>query len=269
MNTLQTILLGIIQGLTEFLPVSSSGHLVLSQHFLGLKESGDIAFEVFLHFGTLLAVLVYYRKVIGDLIISLFRWAPTVENQAHRHNRMLILYLFLSTCATGVIYVLFGEQFKAVFEKPLIVAFMLIITGILVYLADVVKDRGVPAFSMGFLRSIMIGIGQGIAIMPGISRSGTTISASLLCGVKRRDAAQYSFLLSIPAILAANLSEVKNLLALDKTMLISYLAGMLAAFVSGFLVISLLIRMIQTNKLKWFAFYCWIVAIAAITAMLI
>lgn len=264
MNTFYAILLGIIQGLTEFLPVSSSGHLVLSQHFLGIKEGSDLLFEVFLHLGTLLAVVVFFRKALWDMLVSLFKWAPTVENQTHRHNRMMIVYLTIATMGTAIIYVLFGDLFEAMFANPLLVAIMLLVTGGLIFVSDYVPDRGIPAFSMGFLRSIIIGIAQGFAIIPGISRSGTTIACSVFSGVKRKDAAQFSFLLSIPAILGANLSMIKDFTALDNALLFSYIAGFVAAFVSGYLVIAVLIRLIQQSKLKYFAFYCWLVGILSI-----
>ncbi len=269
MNIFMTILIGIIQGLTEFLPVSSSGHLVLAQHFLGMKEGGDIVFEVFLHLGTMLAVVIYFRKALWNMVLSLINWKPTIDNQVHYHNRMLILYLACATVATIVVYVLFGDVFKAAFTKPIIVSAMLFVTGTIIFVSDYIRDRGIPAFSAGFLRSLMVGLGQGLAIMPGISRSGTTIAVSLFAGIKRKDAAEFSFLLSIPAILGANLSEISYLVNLDKQMMISYLAGFVAAFISGYLVIAILIRLIQACKLKYFAYYCWTISVVSILALVL
>jgi undecaprenyl-diphosphatase len=257
MNLFQSILLGILQGLTEFLPVSSSGHLVLFQHFLKMKESSDIAFEVFLHLGTLLAVLIYFRRMIFDLITSLFKWRNSPQNQTHRYNHSLILYIIVATVATGLIFLIFGNLFESFYSKPLIVAFMLLITGAIVFASDYVKGGSLPAVSMGVIRAFLIGLVQGLAIIPGISRSGSTISASLFTGLRRKDAAAFSFLLSIPAILAANLKEFKVLAALDPSMLGIYFAGFIAAFGVAYLVISLLITMIQRGNLKYFAFYCW------------
>lgn len=267
MNIFYSIILGIIQGLTEFLPVSSSGHLVLTQHFLGIGEGSDIVFEVFLHLGTALAVLVYFRKTLLELILSLFHWRPTIENQSHRHNRMLIVYLGISTLSTLVLYIIFKDVFEALFSKPLIVALMLSVTGAVIFASDFIRDKGIPAFSMGFLRSILIGLGQGMAIIPGLSRSGTTIACSLFSGIKRKDAAHYSFLLSIPAILGANLSQLDAMVGLEKSLMIAYIAGFIAAFISGYLVISVLIRLIQASKLKYFAYYCWAVSLASVLAI--
>lgn len=269
MNFLHSILLGIIQGLTEFLPVSSSGHLVLFQHFLGLKESGDVAFEVFLHLGTLLAVLIYFRQMIWDLLGSLLRWKDSPQNQHHRYNRALIMYLILATLGTGIVYLAFGNLFESFYSKPLIVAFMLLVTGAIVFASDYVKGGSLPAVSMGALRAIIIGLVQGLAIIPGISRSGSTIGASLFVGLRRKDAASFSFLLSIPAILAANLKEFRVLAALDTAMLLKYLAGFVMAFGVAYLVISVLINMIQRGTLKYFAFYCWGLGLLSIILLVI
>jgi len=122
MSFLQAILMGIIQGLTEFIPVSSSGHLVLIQHFFGIGDSENIVFELFMHLGTLLAVLVFFRKTLWELIQSLFSWGNTVNREQHRKNRTLVYYLIISTLATGIIYLLFGNYEEAVFKMPILVA---------------------------------------------------------------------------------------------------------------------------------------------------
>lgn len=264
MTFLQSIILGIVQGLTEFLPVSSSGHLALVKHFFGSDNSGPPTFEIFLHLGTLLAVLLYFRKMLWDLVLSLFKWKDIPENQHHRTNRNLILYLIVATLATGVIYLIFGDYLESFFAKPLVVAFMLLITGAIVFGSDFVKNQSLPASSMGFIKSVLIGLAQGIGIMPGISRSGSTIAVSLFAGINRKDAATFSFLLSIPAILGANLKEAKNLLDLERAQLLNYLAGFLISFIVGYLVISLLIRLIQQAQLKYFAFWCWLVGLGSI-----
>lgn len=259
--------MGIIQGLTEFLPISSSGHLVLYQYFFGKPDGigNDISLEVFLHLGSLLAVIIFFRKDIIELLSSLFRWRKSIDHHKQYRNRMIIVYLFIATIFTGIIYVLFGKKIEAVFNQPLIVAFMLIVTGVIILTSDFVKKTEIPISNMGLVRSIIIGLGQGFAMLPGISRSGTTIATSLFCGIKRTDAARFSFLLSIPAILAANISEYKIISGLQASLLFSYIAGALAAFVSGYIVIAILIRLIQTGKLKYFSFYCWFIASMVIT----
>jgi len=264
MSFFQAIIMGIIQGLTEFIPVSSSGHLVLFQYFFGMGESENIVFELFLHLGTLFAVLIYFRKTLWELFKSLFCWGNTVNREQHRKNRTLVYYLIISTLATAIIYILVGDYFKAAFAMPILVAFFLLITGGIVFLSDYFVDQGIPASNVGSFRAVIIGIGQGIAILPGVSRSGTTIAYSLATGMKRKDAAQYSFLLSIPAILAGNLSEYKALTELDSTMLQNYLVGFVSSFIIGYLVIAFLIRLIENSRLKYFGIYCWIAGLLSI-----
>lgn len=271
MGIFKAALLGIIQGLAEFLPISSSGHLKLAQILLNTQESAGAAFDIFLHLGTLVAVLIYFRKTLWALLVSLFRWRNSLDNQVHFHNRLLIFYLGVSTVVTGVFYLFFQDPLDSIFENPnpLLIAMMLGITGLLVFISDTIKDCRIPASSMGLMRSIIIGLGQGIAIIPGISRSGTTIAVSLMTGVKRKDAAHYSFLLSIPAILGANLKELATLRSLQAAQIFPYLVGFLFAAVSGYAVISLLIGFIRQSKLKYFSYYCWLIALITILIVII
>ncbi len=268
MGFLTAIFLGILQGLTEFLPVSSSGHLALAQHFLKVKESGNVTFEIFLHLGTLLAVVIYFRKTILDLLLSLFRWSNSTRNRQSRYHHMLILYLNIATLATGVIYLIAGTWLESQFEKPLMVSFMLLITGAIVFASDFVRDGSIPASSMGIIRGTIIGLVQGLAIMPGISRSGSTIGSSVILGIKRKDAATFSFLLSIPAILAGNAKEFASFKALEANMLFTYVMGFMCAFVVGYLVIAFLIRLIENSRLKYFSYYCWFIGALSIILIL-
>lgn len=266
MQILNAILLGIIQGLTEFLPISSSGHLVLFQHFFqkGNSLNSDISLEVFLHLGSLFAVVLYFRKDIRELILSLFCWNKTVDSNKHLRNRMVILYLIVSTIVTGLVYLLFGKVIKSIFANPLATALLLSASGFILIASDLQKITEIPVSGMGFIRGIIIGLGQGISMLPGISRSGTTIATSLFCGLKRSEAARFSFLLSIPAILVANVTEFNTITNLTTYQLISYVFGALAAFASGYLVIEFLIRLIQASKLKYFAYYCWLISSVSI-----
>jgi undecaprenyl-diphosphatase len=259
MNVFIAIVLGILQGLTEFLPVSSSGHLVLAEYFLKVKQSSDILFELFLHLGTVLAVLVYFRKKIWDLLVSLLKWRNTVDNLTHRHNRTMLLYLIIATIATGIVYLIAGDFLESLFGKPLVVALMLVVTGVIVFTSDLFKNGNIPSSQMGIIRSSIIGICQGIAIIPGISRSGTTIMTSLAIGVERRDAAEFAFLLSIPAILGGLIVKLSHFGGLGADKMLAYFAGMIAAFLVAFAVIGVLLQLIARAKLKYFAFYCWAV----------
>lgn len=266
MQIFNAIVLGIIQGLTEFLPISSSGHLVLFQFFFTKDVlTNDISLEVFLHIGSLFAVLIYFRKDVFELLSSLWHWRKTIDANKHYRNRMIIVYLLISTLFTGLIYILLGDRIETAFTSPILVSLALAVTGLIIFVSDFFKKTEIPISGIGVMRSILIGLGQGFAMFPGISRSGTTIATSLFVGVKRTDAARFSFLLSIPAILAANVSEFTSLATLENSQLISYLFGALSAFLSGYLVISLLIRLIQKNKLKYFAFYCWFIAVISFT----
>ncbi len=269
MNFLNAILLGIIQGLTEFLPVSSSGHLVLAQHFFGIKETGDTVFEVFMHLGSLLAVLIFFRQKIWNLVVSLFSWKRTLRHETHRRNRNIILYLFLATLATGAIYLLFGGFFEGLYAKPLIVSLMLIVTGVIVFISDRLQSGSIPASDMGMPRSLFIGLLQGIAIIPGISRSGSTITGSLLVGVKRREAAEFSFLLSIPAILAANVTNLGAFKQLSLSEFSIYLGGFVASFIVSLLVIGFMMELIARARLRYFSWYCWAAGIISFLVIIL
>jgi undecaprenyl-diphosphatase len=266
MSFINAILLGILQGITEFLPVSSSGHLVLAQHFLHLDTTANITFDIMLHFGSLLAVILYFKKEIYNIIISLFHWSPS--SSKHSSNHWFALYLVIATIVTGVIGLTFKDFFEKQFGSPYIVSCMLVITGIIIYISDLVPSSQRRIEQMGFFRALFIGFGQAVAIIPGISRSGTTISVSLFSGLRREDAARFSFLLSIPAILGASLSEYKSILHLDPTLIGSYIGGVVAACVSGYLVIALLLEIIRHKKLRYFSFYCWIIAITSMILLM-
>lgn len=262
---LKSIVLGIIQGLTEFLPVSSSGHLVLSQHFMNKgAESADLTFEVFLHLGSLLAVFLFFRKDIYNLLKSLFQWDGSLQT---KNTHKTVLWLLLATFVTGAFGFAFKDFFESLFSNALMVAVFLSGTGIILYVSDKIYSKDLLSHQLGWKKALLIGFGQAIAITPGISRSGTTIAFSLFTGLKREEAARFSFLLSIPAILGANLSEFSALTSLNSTVMLNYFVGFVAAFISGYLVIELLLNIIKKAQLKIFSFYCW--TISAISIVLI
>ncbi len=264
MFELKSLILGIIQGLTEFIPVSSSGHLVLANHFLRF-ELQDLTFEVMLHIGTLFSVLIYFRKDIYKLLNSLVKVSD--NSSEHVANRKILLYLAVATIVTGVIGVVFKDIVEGIFHNPLFSSLMLFVTGAIVFSSDFIKDRGIPSHNQGYWRSIVIGASQALALLPGISRSGSTITASLAVGIKRTQAARFSFLLSIPAILGAAILDMRKITSIDSSLYLGYLIGTIAAFISGYLVIALLLEMIKKRKLKYVAFYCW--AVATVTLVLI
>jgi undecaprenyl-diphosphatase len=248
---LQSIFLAVVQGLTEFLPVSSSGHLVFFQSLFGLKEP-PIFFDVMLHLGTLLSVAVYFRKDILGIIkgvVSTLR-----RKEENREGAKLFLWIILASIPTGLMGVFFKDWFESLFAKPKLVGGMLILTGLILWLTRWTKKEGKPIGRMGWLDAIFIGIAQGVAIIPGISRSGATISTGLFSGLDRELSGKFSFLLSIPAILGATLLEFKEFDTASG--LGNPLIGAAVAFGVGILALTILIKMIKMGKMFKFSYYC-------------
>jgi undecaprenyl-diphosphatase len=249
----QAILLGLLQGATEFLPISSSGHLVLAERLLNVG-TGDIVFNVFVHFGTFVAVVVYFRGEIRDIIIGVWSWLRRKENP-NREEALLAVYIAIGTIPAGIVGVTFKGYIEAAFQSPVFASAMLICTGLILLSTRfaVSKERRVRAKS-----SIIIGCAQAIAILPGISRSGSTISAGLFLGISKEKAATFSFLLALPAIFGATLLELKEALdtGVGAFMLFKYLLGTIAAALFGYLCIGLLLEIIRKGKFDYFGYYC-------------
>lgn len=269
MITLKAVILGIVQGLTEFLPISSSGHLVLGHHLFGMKDP-ELLFDVILHLGTLAAVFIVFRNEIKDLFFELFR-APryfrSMESlkEAWSENpvfRMLAL-IVIGSIPTGLLGVIFKDFFESLFSSTLGVGVSLLFTGLVLMLTSRVKQDGKSIKDVKTVDALVIGLAQGLAITPGVSRSGFTISAGLFMGLERELAARYSFLLSIPAILGALILQLKSSTSgiFD---IVSLGAGFLAALFSGLLALYFLIRLVKKGKLHYFSYYCWIVGLTAI-----
>ena len=268
MTILEAIVLGILQGITEFLPVSSSGHLVLMQYFMGIKES-QVFFDVMLHFGTLGAVIIVYYQFIGSLIRTGF--STLFQADFYRHPRRtisntsdlrMLWYLLLGSIPTGLIAVLFKNSFEAIFGKPMVVAAMLIVTGLILQLSRLGHRQLQAATPLRAWHSPLIGIVQGLAIIPGISRSGSTISISLLLGLSPQTAAQYSFLLSIPAILGAVILKLKDVgeITIAPTVIV---AGTLTSFIVGYIALRFLLAILNRGKFSIFSYYCFALGIIA------
>jgi len=267
LDLLKSVILGIVQGLTEFLPVSSSGHLILFEKLLNYKVQENMNFEVILHLGSLLAVILYFRKDIFQLIkgIVLLR-----DNSPEMKDaRKTALWLLIATLTTTMIALPLKGFLEKIFHNVYLAAAMLSLTGIIVFCSDKISAGKRQMSETGLTRSLLIGLGQAIAIIPGISRSGTTITCSLLSNLKREQAARFSFLLSIPAILGAALLTLKDILQNETSLDIHYLLGGIASFISGYLVISLLLTMIKKQKLRYFAYYCWSISIISIVLLLL
>jgi undecaprenyl-diphosphatase len=260
------IFMGILQGLTEFLPVSSSGHLVLLQQILGFEEMG-LGFNIILHIGTLIAVVIYYRDDLFLLIkeffslcndILLTRGKPNLKANEHRLLLVMLIIAILPTAAIGFV---FNDLFESLFKTWYIVGYTLIITGILLWISNYLPVGSKQANNITFKDALFVGLIQGAAITPGISRSGTTIFAGLVTGFTRDLATRFSFLLSVPAILAAVVLEgpeiIKELSLIGD--FLPVLSGLVASTVSGYLAIDLLISLLKKQKLQYFSYYCWVV----------
>jgi undecaprenyl-diphosphatase len=265
MTYLQATLLGVLQGLTEFLPVSSSGHLVLLQHLFGLREPALI-FDLFLHLATLAAVLAMYRQDVYALFAAwLSPGSRITSNDPQRASaRRLGLLLVLANIPTAVIGLLFESTFEQFFSSPRIVGMALLITGALLWLLRPSSARQGGTSEVNMAHAMLLGCIQGLAITPGISRSGSTIAVALLCGVSRESAARFSFLMAIPAITGAALLKSDSVSTLAMTELYLIIAGMISALVVGYIALRYLIRLVMQGELWRFAFYCWAVGLTAI-----
>ncbi|MFH0731338.1 MAG: undecaprenyl-diphosphate phosphatase [Candidatus Omnitrophota bacterium] len=247
MNLWEAALSGILQGISEFLPISSSGHLVLLHHFFGYKEP-QILFDIILHIGTLFAILVYFRNDI----VSIFT------------KRRYFLYLIMiGLIPTGVIGFLFEAFFRQAFSSIKLVGFMLILTSAVLFSADFVtsymKKRGAHRLKFGVAQALIIGIAQGISALPGLSRSGVTISTALMCRVTKEHAIRYSFLMAIPAVLGALFLELRNTDALSVIFTPQMIVGFFSAFIVGLVAIYYVIMAVTREKLWFFGVYCLLV----------
>lgn len=254
MDTFTAIFLGIVQGITEFIPISSSGHLVLLSNLFGIEE-GAITFNIFVHFGTALAVILVYSKEIKEIV--LFK----------REQRKLTLLLFFGILPTAIIGLLFEEEIKAFFSSSLMVGFMLLITGTILFFGEKLSRERKGLAEMGIGDALLIGLAQSFAVFPGISRSGSTIVMALLVGLRRDLAARYSFLLSVPVILGATLIESRALLNQEVFVGITALPlimGTIFSIITGVLAINVLLVVLRKRRLDYFAFYCWTIGVIVI-----
>ena len=259
MELIKSIILGLVQGLSEFLPISSSGHLVIFSEILNFHEEG-IAFEVFVHFGTLLSILVAFRKELTKMLIALFV-VPFKKSEDPELKEYFSwdLYVILATIPAAVIGLTFKDQIETAFSNVLLVYFMLAITGLIMTITPYLKDRGT---SFKFSNTFMIGVAQAFAILPGISRSGSTIFTGLAFGIDRERVARFSFIMSIPAVFGAVILKVKDLMeiGIETSGMINYIAGTIVSFISGYLAIIWLLDIVKKGKLQWFGYYCFAVS---------
>ena len=274
MSLLEGILLGIVQGLTELLPVSSSAHLVFAQSLIeGFRQPG-VLFDVMLHVGTTLAVALFFRREIGEILVALLpegyrrslsgRPDTALNDGWVATRRRFLLYLVVATAITGAIGFSFKDIIHELFESAAFAAAMLLVTGILLFLSDRVKNPVRTEAEMNLLDGIVIGVIQGIAVLPGISRSGSTITFGLFRGLEGQTAARFSFLLSIPAIAGAAILEARHAEAVPPGEMTVYAAGALAAAVVAYMTLKFLFFVVRKRNLRFFAYYCWIVGAAVL-----
>lgn len=263
MEVLKALIIGIIQGLTEFLPVSSSGHIEIGQAILGYNNLGDqeTIFSVVLHLATALSTIVIFRKEIVGILAGLFKFQNNEETR-------FSFFIVVSMIPAALVGILFEDEIDQFFSGDLLlVGAMLLITGLLLFLADKAKNT---EKSVGIIESIVIGISQAIAIMPGISRSGATISTAVLLGIDRTKAAKFSFLMVVPLIFGKIAKDLLDgAFMISNEMMIPLIAGFIGAFFTGLWACKFMIKLVQNSKLVYFSIYCFVVGAIAIAYSLL
>ena len=268
MTYVTSFLLGLVQGVAEFLPISSSGHLAIAQNLLGMQEAGSVPefFDVLLHLGTLIAVFAAYWKDICEMVVELFRG---IGDLAHRSTpspvppaRRLILLIVVGTLPLFAVLPI-RKAVQGLSDNMVFVGAALIVTGILLFLCDRVRKGRKTERSATWVDALLVGVGQAVATLPGVSRSGMTITAGCFVGYERRFAVRFSFLLSIPAVLGANILSVGDAVraGINGAEVPMYLVGVVTAAVVGYLCIRLLKYVADKGRFGAFAYYCWAVGI--------
>ncbi len=265
MQTLQAIIMGAVQGLTEFLPVSSSGHIVISSAFYKMLTGAEIVvtneeifFDILIHLSTLFAVIIYFFGDIKNILSNFYTAAK--EKNYKSDNFLFVIYILIATFITGVFGLFTKEAAHNLTENPFIVSIFIIITGCVLLISEKIKKD--ENKKTDIKTALVVGLFQGFAVMPGLSRSGMTISSAMFMGLKRFDAARFSFILSIPIILLA--SFIYPLLTFDLKDIANFnyqalISGMVTSFITGYLCIKYFMNFLKNNNLKCFAYYCFIV----------
>lgn len=275
MTLWQALVLGIVQGLTEFLPVSSSGHLVLFQNLFGMKEP-MLAFDIAVHGGTLLAILTFFHKDIFDILkdfVDFLRRAvskkPVATASIQPPHRGLWVCILITLIPTGIMAVCFKHLFETAFSKLIFVAAAWFVMGVLLILSERFQKGQKDLSVIHYGDAFWIGLVQGIALLPGISRSGSTILAGMFLGIKKEDAAKFSFLISIPAVAGAVMMDLKEGMQYFSTHGAVVLTGFFAAVISGYFVIRWLMGLIRQGRFFLFGYYCIAVSLFALTFVIL
>jgi len=279
LELIEAVFLGIVQGLTEFLPISSSGHLVILQHLFGVTGQA-LDFDVCLHLGTLVAVCIFFRSDLAHIAGALSAPLHTAAagspdggaaNEARAEHRRMAFMVVVGSVPTAIVGLLFQRISAVLFSSVILVGVMLLVTGTVLCVTRFAAngynregDRRKEAAGLTVLDALVIGTVQGLAIVPGISRSGVTIAAGLMLGLNRRTAAKYSFLLSIPAILGASVLVLGDLTAVRATSPTAMAAGTIVAAIVGYAALKMLVYIVHRGQLFLFAPYCWAAGIVTI-----
>jgi len=252
MSLARAVLLGLVQGLTEFLPISSSAHLIYFQKYLGINNL-QLSFTVFLHFATLVAILLFFRKDLWEILKDF----QNIKTGKSGSSTRLFFLLVIGSLPIAIVGALLKDKIESLFSNIELVSFFLIITGILLSFGDRTRSahKGIPETKM--VDGLIVGIAQACAILPGISRSGATIIFGLFCGLQRKWAVKYSFFLAVPAILGATLVKLHGTpFIVNRSTLSFYIVGAVTAFFSGYWSLKVVLRFVQKSRLCYFAYYC-------------
>ncbi len=261
----KNIVLGAVQGLTEFFPVSSSGHLVIFKNFFGMTEP-RIYIEIFLHTGTLLAVaVIFYREIVDILKGFLSTFGIFKGGLKYKKAAWLLI---VANIPAGIAGILFKSRIERIFAADYIVFILLITTGFVLFAGKYFKKELYDIKDMGWVRAVIIGISQAVAILPGISRSGLTITAGFASGLKKSEAANFSFLMMIPAVAGATLLELKDI-SVATINAKELAAGVLTSFIVGYISLKLLLALVKNYKLHYFAYYCWAAGILGLAGKIL
>ena len=275
MTLIQAIVLGIVQGLTEFLPVSSSGHLVMTQTLFGITEN-NLSFAIILHLGTLFAIIIAYHSAVFNMIKQFFLmigdlFTKRSFNLTESKYRYYIIYIIVATIPAGIVGVLFSDLISEAFSSVVLISFTFALTGIILLVGERIgKSNEGTIEKLGAKKAFIVGLFQMLAITPGISRSGTTMTGGLFMGLKKEDALEFSFLLALPAILGSLLLEFSEVVIAIQTISPLYvLAGFLSAVVVGYGSIKLFNAIVKKGKMIVFSCYLWLLSIVLIIKLLL
>ena len=294
MNFFEAIILGFIQGVAEFLPISSSGHLAIFKNFFGLEEAG-IAYDILLHVGTLVVVFICFWSDIWELIVNgvgivvdacknIGRFFSNLFNKNKKDYtakeyidvistpfRRYVMLIIVATIPTGIMGILFKDMIEAVSATLIVPGICLLMTSVILLIADNTKDGNENEENVSYKKAGFVGICQGFATMPGISRSGTTVTACLLAGMDRAFAVKFSFIVSIPAIIGAAILDLPDLFTTGVTgsEMINYAAGTIVSGVVGYICIKTMLKIVRNKKFKVFSIYCAVMGLIAIVGFFV